>query len=128
MSTKRPKDDSAVFRQRDRDRLKVLAAVLDGKRTQAEAARLLGLTPRHVRRLLQRLEAEGDQAVIHGLRGRPSNRRHDDGLRRRVLKEYRRDSHAFAPTVAGEKPPQRGLHVGVETLRCWLIEEGLWQA
>jgi hypothetical protein len=127
MSTKRPKDDSAVFRQRDRDRLKVLAAVLDGKRTQAEAARLLGLTPRHVRRLLERLQAEGDQAVIHGLRGRPSNRRHKVVTRCHILEVYRRDYHDFGPTFACEKLAKRGLHVGVETLRRWLIEEGLWQ-
>lgn len=37
--------------QRERDRLKIMASVLPGKRTQAEAARLMGLTDRQVRRV-----------------------------------------------------------------------------
>jgi hypothetical protein len=127
MSTHRRKDEPTPFRQRDRDRLKVLAPVLEGKRTQSEAARLLGVTPRHVRRLLRRLQTQGDQAVIHGLRGRPSNHRHDADLRARALQEYRAHFHDFGPTLACEKMAERGLSVGVETLRGWLIDEGLWQ-
>jgi hypothetical protein len=92
-----------------------------------EAARLLDLTPRQVRRLLERLRTEGDEAVIHGLRTRASNRRHKPAIRCRILEVYRRDYHDFGPTLACEKLRERGLNVGVETLRGWLIEEGLWQ-
>jgi len=121
------KRDLKTLSQRERDLLKVLAPVLDGTRTQAEAARLLGLTPRHVRRLLARLRREGDAAALHGLRGRPSNRRADPALRRRVLAEYRAHFHDFGPTLAREKLAERGLRVGLETLRRWLTEGGLWQ-
>ena len=55
MSTRRRHDDQATLSQHERDLLKVLTPVLDGTRTQVEAARLLDLTPRHVRRLLQRV-------------------------------------------------------------------------
>jgi hypothetical protein len=127
MSVNRRKDEPVAFRQRDRDLLKVLAPVLEGKRTQVEAARLLGITPRHVRRLLRKLQTEGDQAVIHALRGRPSNHRYEAEFRRRVLHAYRTDYHDFGPTFACEKLAARGLHLGAETLRGWLIEEGLWQ-
>jgi len=61
--------------QRERDRLRLIGAVMDGKRTQVEAARLLGLTSRQVRRIQRQLEAHGDSAIVHKLRGRPSNRR-----------------------------------------------------
>jgi hypothetical protein len=66
-------EDRIAMNQRDRDVLKVLHSVLEGKRSQVEAARLLDWTVRHVRRMLRRLQEEGDEAVIHGLRGRPSN-------------------------------------------------------
>jgi hypothetical protein len=59
---------------RERDGLKVLYTVLRGARTQTEAARLLRRSVRQVRRLQRRLEADGDQAVVHGLRGQPSKR------------------------------------------------------
>lgn len=54
--------------------------VLRGERTQAEAARLLELGVRQVRRIQRRLEADGDRAAVHGLRGRPSNWRKAEDL------------------------------------------------
>jgi helix-turn-helix protein len=113
--------------QRERDVLKVMHTVLSGQRTQAEAARLLRRSVRQVRRLQRRLEAAGDQAVIHGLRGQPSNHRHDPRLRQQVLRAYRRHYADFGPTLASEKLADQGLVVAVETLRRWLLAEGLWQ-
>src|SRR5438874_2122079 len=82
--------DRIEMSQRDRDVLKVMSLVLKGERTQAEAARLLGKSERQVRRVQRRLEAEGDGGVVHRLRGRPSNRRIDEAVRREVLEVYRR--------------------------------------
>lgn len=127
MATRRHKENSAPLRQRELDILKVLMPVLEGQRTQSEAARLLDITPRHVRRLLHRIQEGGDTALLHGLCGRPSNRQADADLRSRVLHEYRTHFHDFGPTLAREKLAQRGLAVGLETLRRWLIAEGLWQ-
>jgi hypothetical protein len=112
--------------QWERDVLKVMQSVLDGKRTQAEAARLLNRSVRQVRRIQQKLEAGGDAALVHGLRGKPSNHQHDPKVRKRVLTAYRSRYHDFGPTLACEKLADEGLHVGVETLRRWLLAEGLW--
>src|SRR2546430_13729279 len=62
-----------------------LAPVLEGQRSQAEAARLLNITPRHVRRLLDKIRQGGDTAIRHRLRGQPSNRQTDADRRRRIL-------------------------------------------
>ncbi len=113
--------------QRERDVLKVLDAVEEGTRSQREAGRLIRRTPRQVRRILCRLKAEGDRGVIHRLRGRPSNRRIDPDLRRGVIEAYRADYSDFGPTLAAEKLAERGLLVIPETLRLWLLAEGLWQ-
>lgn len=127
MSTASNEGDRIPMSQRERDRLRVLHSVLQGQRSQVEAARLLRLTPRHVRRLLQRLQQGGDAALLHGLRGQPSNHRKDAKLRRRVLQIYRKDFHDFGPTFAAEKLAERGLEVSADTLRRWLLAEGLWQ-
>jgi transposase len=127
MSTASDEGDRIPMSQRERDRLRVLHSVLEGQRTQVEAARLLRLTSRHVRRLLQRLQQGGDAALVHQLRGRPSNRRKDTKLRRRVLQVYRKDYPDFGPTFAAEKLAERGLEVSADTLRRWLLAEGLWQ-
>ena len=119
--------DRIEMSQRERDVLKVMSLVVAGKRTQTEAGRLLGLCPRQVRRIQRRLEREGDGAVIHRLRGRPSNRRIDAQRRDSALAMYRKKYSGFGPTLAAEKLKQEdGVEVAVRTLREWLLCEGLW--
>jgi len=120
-------EDRIAMSQRERDVLRVMAPLLKGERTQVEAARLLRRSVRQVRRIQRRLEAEGDRAVVHRLRGRPSNRRCDAAARRQALALYRERYGDFGPTLAAEKLAEDGLTVGVETLRRWLLVEGLWK-
>ena len=61
--------------QQERERLRVLHEVKQKHLTQVAAAEQLKVTDRQVRRLLLALEKRGDSAVVHGLRGRPSNRK-----------------------------------------------------
>jgi hypothetical protein len=89
--------------QRERDVLKVMSGVLKGERTQAEAARLLKWSVRQIRRLARRMEAQGDLAVIHRLRGKPSNRRLAEAVRRQVVALYKSKYADFGPTLASEK-------------------------
>jgi hypothetical protein len=119
--------DRIAMSQRDRDRLKVLHGVQEGRFTQAKAAELLGLTARQVRRLQQRWQAQGDGGLVHRLRGQPSNHRLEARLKERVLRLYRRHYPDFGPTFASEKLAEQGLHVAAGTLRRWLVEAGLWQ-
>src|SRR5919112_994229 len=95
-------DDRIPMSQRDRDTLTVLKPVLDGLRSQAEAARLLGKSTRQVRRLLARLRDEGDAGLIHRLRGRPSNRKIGTTTRHNILSFYREHLRDFGPTLAAE--------------------------
>jgi transposase len=127
MSTASNEGDRIAMSQRERDRLRVLHSVLEGQRSQVEAARLLRVSPRQVRRLVQRLQQGGDAALVHGLRGRPSNHRKDAKLRRQALRLYRKEFHDFGPTFAAEKLSERGLEISADTLRRWLLAEGLWQ-
>lgn len=119
--------DRIEMAQRERDVLKVMALVLKGDRTQVEAARLLKRSVRQVRRLQRRLESRGDGAVVHGLRGRPSNRRIDVAVRQAALALYRAKYTGFGPTLAAEKLAEDDrVTVKVRTLREWLLAEGLW--
>ena len=69
--------------QADRDRLVTLKKAKKKLITQREAAEELGVSMRQVKRLLHALKKRGDKAVIHGLRGKPSNRRIDETHRER---------------------------------------------
>jgi transposase len=119
--------DRIAMSQRERDLLKIMAPVLQGKRTQGEAARLADLSVRQIRRVQRKLEQVGDAALVHGLRGQPSNRRVDGQRRQQILQTYRQRFADFGPTFACEKLAELDLLVSPDTLRRWLIAEGLWQ-
>lgn len=114
---------------KDRDRLVVLRQVQQGDLTSSDGARRLGLSARHFRRLLARFLEEGDEAVIHRSRGRPSNRRVKDEIRLRALVRAREPHfHDFAPTLLAEhlsRDPDIGP-LSPHSLRRWLMAEGLW--
>ena len=114
--------------RKERDRLKVVAALAERRLRQRAAAGLVGLSERQVRRILVRYRAEGDAGLVHRARGRPSNRRVPETLRRRVMGRVVRQYRDFGPTLATEKLAERdGLRVSRETLRGWMMAEGLWK-
>ena len=91
------------MRQRDRDRLVVLKKAQKGLITQGQAAEELGQSERHVRRLLNRLKGKGDGGLVHALRGRRSNRKLDEKIKRDALEILNRDVYrGFGPTLAAE--------------------------
>lgn len=109
------------------DRAQVIARVIERRLTQREAARMLGVTSRQVRRLRRAYERDGPEGLVSRHRGRPSNRRLASELRREALASVRARYEGFGPTLAHEKLTEwHGLRLSVETLRRWMIEEGLW--
>src|ERR1700676_3278754 len=113
--------------QRERDRLRVLHEVKRKQLTQSEAARRLKISDRQIQRLLVGLKKRGDRAVIHGLRGRPSNRRYHVRIEQQILTRVHLRYADFAPTLAAEHLAQEGLAVSRETLRKWMVKANLWR-
>ena len=101
--------------QRERDRLKVLHEVQQKHLTQVAAAERLKISDRHVRRMLLRLRERGDGSLVHGLRGRPSNRKLSVQLKQKILARLRQRYADFGPTLAGEHLAQEGFLVSRET-------------
>ena len=97
--------------QRERDRLKVLHKVEQRHLTQLQAAQRLQLTDRQVRRLLRRMHKSGDGALVHGLRGRPSNRKLAASLEQKILARVRQRYADFGPTLAAVHLAGEGLLV-----------------
>jgi transposase len=116
--------------QSERDDLHWLKRVEAGSMTQREAAEKMGVTTRWVRKLVKRMKKQGDAVVVHGLRGRASNRKFSDKTQRQVLAILKQPEwHDFGPTFAGEQlAKQYQIRVGKETLRGWMIDAGLWKS
>jgi len=114
--------------RRDLKRLKVIGEVLERRLTQREAAGVVGLCQRQVRRLVSRVRSEGEVGVVHRSRGRSSNRGISGQLKQRVLGLYREKYPGFGPTLAHEKLLELdGIRISTSTLRSWLIEAHLWK-
>ena len=116
--------------QADRDRLVTLRKAKKGLITQRQAAEEMELSVRQVKRLLYGLKRQGDKAVIHGLRGKRSNRRIDEAVEREAVKILSADVYrGFGPTLAAEYLRKRHqIEVSKETLRQWMIVGKLWRA
>jgi transposase len=116
--------------QRERDELDWLKRVQAGSITQREAAQKMGVSDRWVRTLVKRMSKQGDAVVVHGLRGRPSNRKLSGETQRQALAILKQpDWHDFGPTFAAEQLGKRHqIEVGKETLRGWMIEAGMWKS
>jgi len=116
--------------QEERDWLDWLKRARDGQVTQKWAAEKMGVSDRWVRRLLVEMKEKRDAVVVHGLRGRPSNRRIDEEIRRRAMEIVKSpDWHDFKPTFAGEQLGKRHrIQVSKETVRKWMSDEGIWKS
>lgn len=115
--------------QAERDRLVVLRKAQKRLITQKQAAAELELTERQVRRLLAKLKEAGDKTVLHGLRGRPSNRRLSEQDRARAVAVLSQDVYrGFGPTLASEYLAKKHkLRIGREALRQIMMAAGLWR-
>ncbi len=108
-------------------RLHIVRSAMEKRTTQKAAASLLGLSERQVRRLVKAVRERGERGIIHGSRGRLSNRRFPEEMRSKVLSLYQERYPDFGPTLASEKLLERdGIEVSDETLRGWLLEAGIW--
>jgi transposase len=112
--------------QAERDRLVVLRKAEAKSITQKEAAEELGVTERQVRRLVAKLREQGDRAVIHGLRGRASNRRLSEEKRAKAVAVLSQEVYrGFGPTLASEYWARKHkLEIGREAPRQLMMEPG----
>jgi transposase len=116
------REDIIGMSVRDLRRFHIVDKVLEKRMSQKAAAGLLELSERQVRRLVCSVREAGARGIIHRGRGRPSNRRHPEVVKERVLSLYGRKYRDFGPTLASEKLLElEGLNVSRETLRQWLL-------
>ena len=103
---------------------KVLSQELNG----SEAAGLLNLTVRHIRRLKKKVDQNGIKCLIHGNRGKPGNRRLPDKERKRIAGLIKQKYPDFGPTLATEKLIELDkIEYSRGAVRSIMIAEEIWQ-
>ena len=118
--------------ERELGRVEVLARVKGRELRVVDAAVLMGVGYRQGKRLWKRYREEGAKGLKHRSAGRRSNRAYAQEFRQRVLGRVREKyggpvGERFGPTLAAEHlAGEDGQEVDAETLRRWMLEEGLW--
>jgi transposase len=121
-------EDIIRMSSRELKRLHIVHQAMDGQMTQQTASSMLDLSERQVRRLVKSVRESGDGGIVHRGRGRPSNRRLPEKVKKQVLDLCRQKYRDFGSTLASEKLLERdGIAVNRETLRQWRLGAGLWE-
>jgi len=111
----------------ERVRLETFGRVKRGEITVVKAAEILGLSIRQTRRIWKRFKARGDGGLVHGLRGRSSNRRLSAQTASLAVKLQQEKYSDFGPTFCCEKLlSEHGLAICPDTLVSLLKGRGLW--
>lgn len=120
--------DIIMVRQKELKRAHVIHKVIEGVLTQAEAAKMVSLSERQIRRIVKRIREEGDRGIQHRSRGKESNRKLPKKFKDRIIELYCRKYKGFGPMLASEKLfENEGIQISDETIRKWLIEAGEWK-
>ena len=120
--------DIIIMSKEELKRFGIVKKVLEKEITQVVAADYLGLSSRQINRIVKRVREEGENGVVHRLRGAESNRKLSEDFKANVIKLYGKKYDGFGPTLASEKLFEIDkLKVSDETLRNWLIAEGKWE-
>jgi transposase len=118
--------DMIRMSQEEIRRVRVIHQAIDKRLTQVEAASILSLSNRQVRRIVKRVLEEGDSGIVHRSRGRPSHNKIPDKIKNRVLELYEGRYSGFGPTLATEKLFEIDkIGLSRETLRDWLRGKGI---
>ena len=118
--------DIVMATQEELKALHVIHKAIGKVITQKDAAEILNLSERQMRRKAKRIREEGDKGIVHRARGKPSNRAAPDKTKDKILSLFKNRYSDFGPTLAAEKLFERDkLKVNDETLRLWLIEKSI---
>lgn len=110
---------------REQRRAQVLTRVIAGQYSQAEAAQVLGLSVRQVRRLAAAYTARGPAALVHGNRGRPPAHRLADTTREQIVALAQGRYAGVNQQHLTEKLTAEGIRVSRTSVRRILLAAGV---
>lgn len=113
--------------EKELNRLNVIQSVCDKRLRRRDAAHQLQISERQVQRLMNRYRQSGVSGITSSKRGLPSNNQLPESFKISILLLLHEKYQNFGPTLAAEKLREKhGFPVSVETLRNWMIADGLW--
>lgn len=120
--------ETVTMSHKELDRLQIIQESVNRHITQEQAAVRIVVSIRQVKRLVHRYRNEGPVGLIFRRRGKRPNNAFTPASRTTVISLLKYLYADLGPTLAGEKLCEiHGLCLSVETLRKWMVEEGIWR-
>ena len=117
-----------IMTQEGQKKVKIMEMLIMKQIKQEEAAKMLSLSVRQIKRILKKYKIEGDEALNHGLIGKPGNHRTKEDVKNNIMRIVRDEYDGFKPTFIAEKLYEdHHIQIDPSTLRLWMIDEGLWK-
>jgi len=121
-------DKLLTMSNREITRLEAMQQIKDKRLTQKEAARMLSLSVRQIKRLYRAYKAQGARGLVSQRRGKPSNNRLDAETQQKAIGLIYEHYQDFGPTLAHEKLTEKhDLRISRESVRGIMIAEGIWK-
>jgi hypothetical protein len=114
--------DIIAMSKKELRRLPIIHKVIEKRLTQVKAAEMLDLSDRQIRRIVEKIRADGDSAIIHGNRGKVSPFKFPDEHIKKIMAIVEDKYTDFGPTFAVEKLFEcENIKISKEKLRQLMI-------
>ena len=121
-------DSNITMSQKEVKKYDIIKKVIDKLLSGSEAAKLLNLSTRHIRRLKKRVIEKGIKGLIHGSRGKQGNRSIPEKEKKEIIELLHEHYHDFGPLLASEKLDEvHKIKRDKSTIRAIMIAEKLWK-
>ena len=121
-------DNHIIMSRKESSRYDIVRKAIDKEIKGPQAAEILNLTARHIRRLKRRVVEQGMDGLVHAGRGKPGNCNIPDKEKEKIKKLLHKHYHDFGPTFAAEKLSEdHEISRDPKTVRAIMIGEGLWK-
>lgn len=92
-----------IMAQNDLRRYDIIKNLINRKINGTEASKQLNLSVRQIKRLKSKVKIKGIEGIIHGNRGKESNRKIESKIIKKAKKYLKEKYSDFKPTFASEK-------------------------
>lgn len=116
------------FTPEEQEKTTIIVSAIERKITNSQAAKQLHLSIRQIQRVKAAIRKKGIASVVHGLKGKLSNHRISEDIKKSSIAVIKEKYADFKPSFATEKLSENhNIAVSYGTTRLWMIEENLWK-
>lgn len=121
-------DNYITMSQAEIKKYDIIKKTINKELNSTQASKLLDLTVRQIRRLKAKVKQSGMKGLVHGHRGRESNRKMPEKKRQVIVDLINENYYDFGPLLATEKLSEvHKIDVSKSAVRTIMIDAKIWK-